>query len=102
MQRNTRHSLRPSSWRDTVDAKLGRIAPREREVVAAAFSWPILRDAANAAPQDEGVMRGAKLNPHGEEAGAPEQAERQRGRPRTALIESRRLEHEAPDAAPRV
>jgi hypothetical protein len=42
-----RSSLRPLFFGGTwVLAKLGRIAPREREFVAAAFPWPIPRDAA--------------------------------------------------------
>ena len=47
---------------------VGRNAPRGRRGVSTVFSWPVLRDAAVAAPQDEVVRRGALSDPHGEEA----------------------------------
>ncbi len=48
--------------------KLGRHAPREREVVSSFFAWPVLRDARKRAPQDEVPASGTMPNPHGEEA----------------------------------
>jgi hypothetical protein len=48
--------------------KLGRHAPRERRPVSSFFVRPILRDARKRAPQDEVIVRGIMLDPHGEEA----------------------------------
>jgi hypothetical protein len=42
--------------------------PREQGLVSTIMLWPILRDAAGAAPQDEVVACGAMSDPHGEEA----------------------------------
>jgi hypothetical protein len=60
----TRPSLRPLFLkRVRIDAKLGRIPSREGRGVSSSLSWPILRDAVFAAPQDEVVRRGNVLRP---------------------------------------
>ena len=46
----------------------GAFASREGGVVSAALLRPILETQPSGAPQDEVVTRGAKSNPHGEEA----------------------------------
>jgi hypothetical protein len=59
-----RHSLRPLLRRAGHSrSNLAQNRRRDREAVSAILSRPILRDAADAAPQDEVVIRGATLDP---------------------------------------
>jgi hypothetical protein len=66
----TRPSLHPLFSEGMNDAKLGRNSSRERELVVAAFSWPVLRDGRGSRPpQDEVGTCGTSHILIGEERG---------------------------------